>query len=59
MKATKYEVKIVVEVLSVDSAHGLIAEVKAAIGEGIVDGELRHDDGDFVKWSTIETPVKF
>ena len=59
MKATKHEVKIVVEVLSVDSVYALVGQALRQIQSEVKSGELTHDDGDFVKWERIETPVTF
>ena len=59
MKAQKYKVSIEVESLSMDTLHGLLAEVVRNVEHEINSGNLMHDDGDTVKWETETKPVEF
>ena len=57
MKANKITLNIKVEVLSIDAAPHLIAQVIEQIQREYVNGQLGADDGDTVTWTTKQEPV--
>ena len=59
MKANKYTVSILVEVLSLESVPGLLVEVERIMRNENKAGSLSKDDGDFVRWHTVYEPVEF
>ncbi len=59
MKATKYTVTIVIEVLSLDSVEGMLPLAAAQIGNEVTTGVLRHDDGDEIRWDYTSKAVEF
>jgi hypothetical protein len=59
MKATKYEVKITVDVLSMDSVPAMLYDTANRIKEEYVEGDLSADDGDKVRWETKSSQVEF
>ena len=59
MQATKYTVKIEIEVLSLDTVQGLLMEAQGIIGNENVKGLLLKNDGDTVKWETESKQVDF
>ena len=59
MKATKYTVTIKIEVLSMYSVAGLLAEVNECIEKESQKGLIMKDDGDEVTWDTETNAVEF
>lgn len=59
MKATKYEVTVRLECLSVDCIYGLLIEVAGHINNKTLDGNLEHEDGDSLRWYITKTEVDF
>ena len=59
MKATKVKVTIEVEVLAIESAPALIANVAEQISLETEEGTLIKDDGDTVTWGVERTKVAF
>lgn len=55
MKVRKHTIEIAVEVLDIESAPALLAEVADRIRNETVEGVLSKSDGDTASWSlTIE-----
>jgi len=59
MQATKFTVKIEIEVLSLDTVPGLIQEAVGIIQNENRAGSLSKEDGDFIKWGTKSERVDF
>jgi hypothetical protein len=59
VKATKYEVKIEMQVLSIDVVESLLCEVIRNINNESINGSIEKDDGDAVEWNTQSTSVEF
>ena len=59
MQATKFTVKIEIEVLSLDTVPGLIQEAVGIIQNENRAGSLAKEDGDFIKWGTKSERVDF
>jgi hypothetical protein len=57
MKANKVVVTITVEALSIDCVPSLIRKAAEQIEDEVTSGQLNHDDGDMVDWSTVLQPV--
>lgn len=59
MSATKYQLEINTETLSIDSIKSLLFEVIENLGKEVKEGHLVHDDGDRVIWKMKENYVEF
>ena len=59
MKATKYSVKIEIEVLDMESVPALVYSALEEIKNQFHDGELTANDGDYVLWDTEKRKVEF
>lgn len=59
MKATKYEVTIRMEVLSLDAIQGLLSEVSGNLDSEFTQGSLVNEDGDCASWDVKKTEVEF
>lgn len=59
MKANKVMVKIEVEMLSIDTLKGLLAEVVSQVQKECETGTLQMADGDSMKWDTKREEVIF
>lgn len=59
MKATKINLTVQIEVLSIDSIPGLLSELILEIGSEKIHGKLVADDGDSIIWNTNKHQVNF
>ena len=59
MKATKYKVRIEVEVLSLAVVPSIVGQAIGQIKNEMINGELIADDGDTVRWTTEPESVDF
>lgn len=59
MKANKFTVTVVVEVLSLDAVRGQLAKVASEIDNEHIAGLLCAEDGDVAEWTTAIKPVEF
>ena len=59
MKATKYTVRIEVEVLSLAVVPSIVGQAIGQIKNEMINGELIADDGDTVRWTTEPESVDF
>ena len=59
MKATKYKVRIEVEVLSLAVVPSIVGQAIGQIKNKMINGELIADDGDTVRWTTEPESVDF
>ena len=59
MKATKYKVRIEVEVLSLAVVPSIVGQAIGQIKDEMINGELIADDGDTVRWTTEPESVDF
>ena len=59
MRATKYTLKIEIQVLSLEVTNSLLAEVIRNIEEENMRGFLSKEDGDMASWNVETKPVVF
>ena len=59
MKATKIKLVVHVEVLSVDSIPGLLAEIAGEIRNENESGHFDKNDGDCIMWELTKKEVEF
>ena len=55
MQIQKITITITVEVLSIDAAPAILAEVGCAIDNETTAGQIQKADGDCATWTTAQT----